>query len=138
MCPACVSYYSATYLFSSARKTVVPQLSTPSELVQTNPFSTPRTLVNHLIHNSPVLTELLVTREWLQDTAPPPQPVESATAYRNFTRLNILHGQRVGSPSRQANLVKELDPDVTIREPGSSLAGEDAVNTLPCVSKQMN
>ncbi|GJJ14822.1 hypothetical protein Clacol_009090 [Clathrus columnatus] len=109
-----------------ARKTVIADLLTPSELLQNNPFATPKTIVNHLIQNSTVLTELLVTREWLRDTAPSPQLVESAPAYRNFTRLNVLHNQRVGPMDRQANLVKELDPDATIREAGMTLAGEDA------------
>lgn len=88
-------------------------------------------LVNHLIRNSPTLTELLVTREWLQDNAPDPQFIESATAYRNFTRHNILHQQRLAAAGRDSNLVKELDPDATVRNQGTSLAAEDHVCAYP-------
>lgn len=121
------NFCPTAHFVRSARKTTISDIPMPSELLQSNPFATPKMLVHHLIHNSPVLTELVVTREWLQETAPSPQPVESASAYRNFTRLNILHNQRVGPMGRQANLVKELDPDVTIREASMTLAAEDAV-----------
>jgi nuclear pore complex protein Nup107 len=97
-------------------------------MMRENPYVTPKTLANHLIHHSPTLTELIITREWLQDTAPPPQTVESATAYWNFTRLSLLHAQRSGAAGSQANLVKELDPDAINREAGGVLAGEDAVS----------
>ncbi|KAF8530254.1 nuclear pore protein 84/107 [Hysterangium stoloniferum] len=109
-----------------ARKAVRSDLKSPNELLQENPYVTPNTLVNHLVHNSPALTELLVTREWLQDNAPSPQIIESATAYRNFTRLSMIHNQRLGEGGARVNLVKELDPDVLIRESGSVIAAEDA------------
>jgi nuclear pore complex protein Nup107 len=88
----------------------------------------PRQLAHHIIHHSPVLTEHIVTREWLQDTAPTPQTIESATAYWNFTRLNLLHAQTLGVARSQVNLVKELDPDMINREPSSMLETEDAVH----------
>lgn len=91
---------------------------------------TPRCLLNRLLGNSAVLHELLITREWLQDHAPEPQFIESASAYRNFTRLSILHNQRSGTATHESNLVKELDPDVVIREPDHVLAAEDAVGVF--------
>ena len=113
----------------SARKTDASALEPPSEVLQENPYATPSTLVNHLIYSSPALTELLVTREWLQGNAPSPQIIESASAYRNFTRLGILHKQRLAAASetQRANLVNELDPDVLVRESGV-IAAEDAVS----------
>ena len=114
--------------FCRARKSGVSSLPSGRSLLRENPYVTPRALANHLIHHSPILTELIITREWLQDTAPTPQPVESATAYWNFTRLSLLHAQRSGTTGSQANLVKELDPDAINREPAGVLAGEDSVS----------
>ena len=113
-----------------ARKTAVSSLPTARALLRENPYATPRNLANHLIHHSPVLTELVITREWLQDTAPPPQIIESAAAYWNFTRLSLMHIQRSGVAGTQANLVKELDPDVLSRDPNSALTAEDAVSAF--------
>jgi nuclear pore complex protein Nup107 len=105
----------------------VSSLPTARALLRENPYATPRSLANHLIHHSPVLTELIITREWLQDTAPPPQIIESAAAYWNFTRLSLMHAQRSGAGT-QANLAKDLDPDAISRDPACSLAAEDAVS----------
>ncbi|KAF8573972.1 hypothetical protein K439DRAFT_890278 [Ramaria rubella] len=110
-------------LIYGARKTALPHLPTARAALQENPYVTPSTLANYLIHHSPVLTELIITREWLQDTAPDPQIIESATAYWSFTRLSLLHAQRSGAST---TLVKALDPDAPNREPGGVLAAEDA------------
>lgn len=116
-----------SYYVYRARKTFVSSLPTALTVLRENPYATPSCLANHLVHHSPVLTELIITREWLQDTAPSPQIVESAAAYWNFTRLGLMHAQRAGAASTPANLVKELDPDVVTRDPGGVLAAEDTV-----------
>ncbi|KAF8492248.1 nuclear pore protein 84/107 [Gautieria morchelliformis] len=109
-----------------ARKTSVSPLPTARALLHENPYATPMSLANHIIHHSPILSELIITREWLQDTAPPPQIIETATTYWNFTKLSLMHARRSGIASTQAKLVKELDPDVVNRESGAVLAAEDA------------
>src|SRR5882724_13674116 len=97
VCRAAASLSSLSHQgLRRARKTGVSSLPTPRSLLLENPYVTPRTLANHLIHHSSILTELVITREWLQDTAHTPQTVESATAYWNFTRLGLLHAQRSG------------------------------------------
>lgn len=105
-------------------------IPTARAILHDNPYATPQQLANRLIAHSPILTELMITREWLQDTAPPPQILESVTAYWNFTRLNLMHAKRSGVNGAQTGLVKELDPDVVNRKPGRTLAGEDAVSML--------
>ncbi|KAH6905125.1 nuclear pore complex protein [Coprinopsis sp. MPI-PUGE-AT-0042] len=69
--------------------------------------------------------ELLVVREWLQDTAPQPPHPEASTGYWKFTKHNILQGLRTSNSYRDG-LVKEMDPDAPNREEGRNLASDDA------------
>jgi hypothetical protein len=109
----------------------VSPLPTPRALLCQNSYATPMSLASHIIHHSPVLSELIITREWLQDTAPPPQ-IKTAATYWNFTKLSLMHARRSGVASTQANLVKELDPDVVNTESGAVLVAEDAVSDCGC------
>jgi len=77
------------------------------------------------MNSSPLLSELVVVREWLQDTAPPPPHPEATTGYWKFTKHNVLQGIRSGNAYRDG-LVKELDPDAPNREQGRALASDDA------------
>ena len=63
------------------------------------------------MHASPLLSELIVVRKWLRETAPPPQhPEVTTTSYWKFTKHNVMQGLRTGAGPREG-LVKELDPD---------------------------
>lgn len=75
---------------------------------------------------SPLLSELVVVREWLHETAPPPQHTEVTTGYWKFTRHSVMQALRTGSG--RDGLVKEMDPDAVNREEGRTLAADDAVN----------
>lgn len=78
------------------------------------------------MQSSPVLTELIVVREWLQDTAPTPAHPEATTGYWKFTKHNVTQAMRLGGPPRDG-LVKELDPDAVNRDDGRGLVADDAV-----------
>ena len=75
---------------------------------------------------SPLLSELVVVREWLQETAPPPQHPEATTGYWKFTKHNILQTRRSGKSV--PGLVETMDPDSVVREKGKALALDDAVS----------
>lgn len=79
------------------------------------------------MNSSPLLSELIVVREWLHDTAPTPQHPEATTGYWKFTKHNLLQSMRTGTGHRDG-LVKEMDPDAVNREDGKSLAADDAVS----------
>lgn len=78
---------------------------------------------------SPLLTELIVVREWLQETAPPPQHPEATTGYWKFTKHSVMQSLRTGAGQRDG-LVKKMDPDAVHREDGRGLASDDAVSSL--------
>jgi nuclear pore complex protein Nup107 len=79
------------------------------------------------MHASPLLSELVAVREWLQDTAPPPQHPEATTGYWKFTKHGVLQSLRLGGGARDG-LVKEMDPDVVNRGDGRMLAADDTVS----------
>jgi nuclear pore complex protein Nup107 len=81
------------------------------------------------MHSSVLLTELVVVREWLHETAPQPQHPEATTGYWKFTKHNVMQALRTGSGIREG-LVKELDPDAMNRGDGRSLAADDAVSQI--------
>ena len=108
-------------------------MSTAQEILDTNAFAPPQTLVNHLIGSSKILRELMVVKTWAEDTAPEPAPPESRTGYWNYTRHWIVHNKRVSgarTSSSHANIVRELDPDVVNREDGKMLDAMDDVGRL--------
>ena len=78
---------------------------------------------------SPLLTELIVVREWLQETAPAPSPPEANTGYWKFTKHTIMQSLRTGHAQRDG-LVTEMDPDAVNRGNGAALAADDTVSFL--------
>ena len=79
---------------------------------------------------SRTLSELVVVREWLHDTAPPAPRPDASTGYWRFTKHRVTQGRWTGNTGRTAeNVVREMDPDAVVREAeiGRSLAGDDAV-----------
>jgi nuclear pore complex protein Nup107 len=81
---------------------------------------------------SPLLSELVVVREWLHETAPQPQHPETTTGYWKFTKHSVMQALRTGSG--RDGLVREMDPDAVNREEGRTLAADDAVCSplTPC------
>ena len=67
-------------------------------------------LFNPTKESSSVLTELIVVREWLQETAPTPSPPEANTGYWKFTKHTIMQSIRAGHTQRDG-WVTEMDPD---------------------------
>ncbi|GAW01814.1 nuclear pore complex protein [Lentinula edodes] len=108
-----------------ARKTELPTFEYAQDLLQQNPYTPTATIAQAILNASPVLTELIVVREWLQDTAPPPMQPEATTGYWKFTKHNIMQGLRTGAGARHG-LVKEMDPDAVNRGDGRSLAADDS------------
>ncbi|KAK7436197.1 Nucleoporin nup84 [Stygiomarasmius scandens] len=108
-----------------ARKTEQSVLNSPRDLLQQNPYTPTSTIAQAIMNASPVLTELVVIREWLQETAPAPSYPEATTGYWKFTKHSVMQALRTGAGSRDG-LVKEMDPDAVNREDGRSLAADDA------------
>lgn len=84
---------------------------------------------------SRTLSELVVVREWLHDTAPPAPRPDASTGYWRFTKHRVTQGRWTGNTGRAAeNVVRQMDPDSVVREAeiGRSLAGDDAVRVF-CV-----
>ena len=79
------------------------------------------------MHASPLLTELVVVREWLHETASSPQHPEATTGYWKFTKHNVMQALRTGQGTREG-LVAEFDPDAVNKGDGKSLAADDAVS----------
>lgn len=75
------------------------------------------------MYASPLLSELVVVREWLHETAPQPHHSEATTGYWKFTKHGIMQAKRTGST--RDGLIKEMDPDAVNRE-GRTLAADDA------------
>jgi len=73
---------------------------------------------------SSLLSELVVVREWLHETAPHPQHPEATTGYWRFTKHSVMQTLRTGS--RRDGLVKQMDPDAVNRDGGWTLAADDA------------
>ncbi|KIJ62485.1 hypothetical protein HYDPIDRAFT_94356 [Hydnomerulius pinastri MD-312] len=108
-----------------ARKTESEPYPHPQTLLAQNPFTPTLTLAQAIMHSSPLLSELVVVREWLHETATPPQHPEATTGYWKFTKHNVMQGLRTGSGPREG-LVTEFDPDAVNRGDGRSLAADDA------------
>ncbi|KNZ76179.1 Nuclear pore complex protein [Termitomyces sp. J132] len=108
-----------------ARKTNPTDLPNPRALLAQNPYTPTSTLAQAIMGHSPLLTELVVVREWLQETAPSPLGPEATTGYWRFTKLGVMQALRSGGPARDA-LVSRMDPDVCAREKSAGLAVDDA------------
>lgn len=79
------------------------------------------------MHASPLLAELVIVREWLHETATPPQHPEATTGYWKFTKYNVMQALRTGQGTREG-FVTEFDPDAVNRGDGKSLAADDTVS----------
>lgn len=84
------------------------------------------------MHASPLLSELVAVREWLQETAPPPQHPEATTGYWKFTKHAVMQSLRIGSGGARDGLVKDMDPDAVNRGDGRMLAADDTVGGTLC------
>jgi hypothetical protein len=115
----------------SARKTESPPTPTAKDLLLENPYIPTSTLAQAIIRASPLLTELIVVREWLHDTAPPPSPPEANTGYWKFTKHTVMQNIRTGHAPRDG-MVSEMDPDAVNRGDGAGLAPDDAVGSCSC------
>lgn len=82
------------------------------------------------MHTSHLLTEMVVVREWLHDTAPRPPPLDATTGYWRFTKHQTMQTLRTG----KANALKGLDPDAVNRGEGGVLAPDDAVSSKLCLT----
>jgi nuclear pore complex protein Nup107 len=112
---------------NSARKTEPLPVPSPRELLASNPYTTPSTLAQSIMNASQLLTELVVVREWLHETAPQPQDPGAVTGYWKFTKHSIMQALRTGIANRDGT-VREMDPDAPLREEGKTLAADDAVS----------
>ncbi|KII84942.1 hypothetical protein PLICRDRAFT_146529 [Plicaturopsis crispa FD-325 SS-3] len=108
-----------------ARKTEAEPLPKARDLLAENPYTPISDLAEAIMAESPLLTELIVVREWLHDTAPPPTRPEASTGYWKFTKHNVMHALRTGGGHR-VGLVKEMDPDAVNRGDGRALAADDS------------
>ncbi|KAH9940156.1 nuclear pore protein 84/107 [Epithele typhae] len=111
----------------SLRKTTPPEYPHPRDLLAENPYTPPATLAQSIMHASPLLSALVVVREWLHDSAPMPATPGVTNGYWRFTRNAVLQGKRTGRQG--AGVVEELDPDAPNRaagEEGKGLAPDDA------------
>ncbi|RDX54330.1 hypothetical protein OH76DRAFT_1341693 [Lentinus brumalis] len=110
----------------SLRKTTPPEYPHPGDLLAINPYTPPATLANSIMHGSPLLSALVVVREWLHDSAPFPAAPGATNGYWRFTRNAVLQGKRTGRMG--VGLVGELDPDAASREAkdGKGLTPDDA------------
>ncbi|KAF9475041.1 hypothetical protein BDN70DRAFT_884207 [Pholiota conissans] len=108
-----------------ARKTEPPHTPTAKELLLENPYTPTSTIIQAILDASPLLSELFVIREWLQESAPAPARPEANTGYWKFTKHTIMQSMRTGQAPRDG-LVSDMDPDATNREDGAGLAGDDA------------
>ncbi len=111
----------------SARKTEYPPFDSARDLLRENPYTPTSTVAQAIMNASPLLSELIVIREWLQETAPAPQHPEATTGYWTFTKHNVVQAARTAAGGR-SGLVKELDPDAVNRGDGRALASDDAVS----------
>lgn len=107
-----------------ARKTAHRSRATARDLLVQNPYTPTATLARAFTASSPLFIELLCVREWLQDIAPLPLPVEATTGYWKFTKHSVMQSLRTGN--NKDGLVREMDPDAANRGQGRVLASEDA------------
>lgn len=128
---------SPTYLlvathrdWTRLRKMAPPEYRSAQHLISDNPYTPTATLAQAIMHASPLLTELIVVREWLHETAPLDPGPGSATGYWKFTKYQLLQNARMGKgKQRDGGVVTEMDPDAVTREEGV-LATDDAVSTV--------
>lgn len=114
----------------SARKTAEELPPTAHEILRDNPFTPTATLAQSILKHSPLLNELVIVREWLQDSAPTPILPEPSNGYWKFTKLRLTQSQRTGNKRDVETLVQEMDPDAVNRDDMRVLAADDAVSNF--------
>lgn len=82
------------------------------------------------MHSSRLFYELVIVREWLHDTAPPPPVPDAATGYWKFTKYQLMHALRTGNRMQSDGLAREMDPDAPNRDDTRGLAADDAVRIV--------
>lgn len=109
------------------RKQQFPEWPSPQQLLQENPYTPTSTLAQAIMHSSRLFYELVIVREWLHDTAPPPPVPDAATGYWKFTKYQLMQALRTGNRMQSDGLVREMDPDAPNRDDTRGLAADDAV-----------
>ncbi|KAG9312440.1 hypothetical protein JVU11DRAFT_6824 [Chiua virens] len=102
------------------RKTEPEHHLNPCTILKENSFMPTLTLAQAIMHASPLLSELVIVREWLHETASSLQYPEATTGYWKFTKHNVMQALRTGHGIREG-LVTEFDPDSVNRGDGKSL-----------------
>ena len=100
--------------------------SEPQPTLYQNPYAPTSTLAQAILRVSPLLTKLIIVREWLHDTAAQPSIPEATTKYWSFTKHMLVQSQRM-STTPAAGIVDALDPDAMSKN-GGHLASDDAVS----------
>lgn len=103
----------------AARKTSAPQST-----IYPNPNTPTFTLAQAILHASPLLTELVIVREWSHGTVAQPLTPEATAGYWSFTKHMMVQIQRM-STAPTAGVVDALNQETT-RSVGH-LASSDCV-----------
>ncbi|KAH9929251.1 nuclear pore protein 84/107 [Fomitopsis serialis] len=109
------------------RKTAPPEYPDPRSLLASNPYTPPATLAQSIMNASPLLSALVVVREWLHDAASavPPLDPGATNGYWRFTNHVVKQNLRTGGAA--GGIVSEMDPDAVNRgEQAKALAVDDA------------
>ena len=96
--------------------------SEPQPTFYPNPYTPTSTLAQAILRVSPLLTKLVIVREWLHDTAAQPPIPEATTGYWSFTKHMLVQSQRM-STTPAAAIVDAFNPDAT-----SKNGSDDAVS----------
>ena len=96
--------------------------SEPQPTFYPNPYTPMSTLAQAILRVSPLLTKLVIVREWLHDTAAQPPIPEATTGYWSFTKHMLVQSQRM-STTPAAAIVDAFNPDAT-----SKNGSDDAVS----------
>ncbi|EPS94048.1 hypothetical protein FOMPIDRAFT_1063333 [Fomitopsis schrenkii] len=109
------------------RKTEPPRYPDPRTLLASNPYTPPAILAQSIMKSSPLLSALVVVREWLHDSAAassPPIDPGATNGYWTFTKHVVVQNRRMGGSV--GGVVSEMDPDAVNRGAGKALAVDDA------------
>lgn len=119
---------------NSYRKSIPPQVLTPSQLISRNSYTPPNTLLQSILKtdsptssNLTALSELHIVLLWLEKSAPTsPLPI-TATGYRRFTKSRVLQGKRTFQWNAWEDMVQNMDPDsiYQVEDGMKKLAPED-------------
>ncbi|TFY52382.1 hypothetical protein EVJ58_g10050 [Rhodofomes roseus] len=111
----------------SLRKTAPTQYPDPRSLLASNPYTPPATLAQSIMNASPLLSALVVVREWLHEMAATVPPIDpgAINGYWRFTKHVLMQDLRMSSATDA--VVSEMDPDAVNRgAQAKALAIDDA------------